>query len=49
MKCRALLFVSMILFAVGQLMAQNEKGENFQVKGILLDSITHEPEPYATI
>lgn len=38
-----------ILMLSGQAVAQNTANTSFQVKGILLDSLTQEGEPYATI
>ena len=38
-----------MLMISGLLAAQNTANTSFQVKGILLDSLTREGEPYATI
>ncbi len=38
-----------ILMLSGQAVAQNTANTSFQIKGILLDSLTQEGEPYATI
>lgn len=38
-----------ILFISGLAAAQNSAVSSFQLKGILLDSLTQEGEPYATI
>lgn len=38
-----------LLMLSGLVAAQNTANSSFQIKGILLDSLTHEGEPYATI
>ena len=38
-----------MLMISGLVAAQNTANTSFQVKGILLDSLTQEGEPYATI
>ncbi|MBQ8225016.1 MAG: TonB-dependent receptor [Bacteroides sp.] len=48
MKMRTLLLVALTLCSIA-LAAQNTSSTSFQVKGVLLDSITGEGEPYATI
>lgn len=45
-KWTVLLYLLMIS---GLALAQNTANTSFQVKGILLDSLTQEGEPYATI
>lgn len=38
-----------MLLASGLTVAQNTATTSFQIKGVLLDSLTQEGEPYATI
>ena len=44
-----LLLLLMLVIASGTLCSQNTTSPSYTVKGVLLDSITHEGEPYATI
>lgn len=48
MRAKLILLLGMILLS-GMAAAQNTANTSFQVKGILLDSLTQEGEPYATI
>ena len=44
-----MLMLSIVLGATTNLQAQKSTNKNFTVKGVLVDSLTHEGEPYATI
>ena len=44
-----MLMLSIVLGATTNLQAQKTANKNFSVKGVLVDSLTHEGEPYATI
>lgn len=48
MKIKWILLLGMLILS-GLAVAQNTASPTFQVKGILLDSLTQESEPYATI
>ena len=48
MKTKTMLLLCMLLMA-GLGMAQNKSAASFSIKGALLDSLTQEGEPYATI
>lgn len=48
MKTKTMLLLCMLLMA-GLGMAQNKSAASFSIKGLLLDSLTQEGEPYATI
>ena len=48
MKTKWAVLLTIFFMAVGAT-AQNATNSSFQIKGILLDSLTQEGEPYATI
>lgn len=48
MKIRWVMLLTVLLLSAGAT-AQNTTNSSFQIKGVLLDSLTQEGEPYATI
>lgn len=49
MRIKWTVLLCMMLWASGITVAQNTASPSFQIKGVLLDSLTQEGEPYATI